>query len=174
MQNLLEKLIRAGEGESLDFKQTISSLPKIAKTISSFANSKGGNILVGVKDNGSIGQIDPEEEKYMLNKAAGFYCKPPVTLHFKELEDEESGNTILWVIIKESSKKPHYALSQKNCWQVNIRHEDRSLAAGKLAVSLMKKGTEATISYAGLDNLERNLIELLRIKKKLTITTLLS
>lgn len=50
----LEKLIKDGEGETLDFKKEITSVNKIAKTIVSFANHKGGIILVGVNDNKTI------------------------------------------------------------------------------------------------------------------------
>jgi predicted HTH transcriptional regulator len=45
------KLIAEGEGDTLDFKKTISSASKIAKTIAAFANHKGGRLLIGVNDN---------------------------------------------------------------------------------------------------------------------------
>jgi len=66
----LKELIAKGEGERLDFKQTITSAQKIAKTLSAFANTKGGVLLVGIKDNGSPAKIQPEEEKYMLEMSA--------------------------------------------------------------------------------------------------------
>jgi predicted HTH transcriptional regulator len=44
MQQHILKMLIKGEDETLDFKQTISSASKIAKTMVSFANHKGGTL----------------------------------------------------------------------------------------------------------------------------------
>jgi predicted HTH transcriptional regulator len=138
--NKLEELIFRGENEEVDFKQTISDPYKIAKTISSFANTRGGKILVGVRDDKTITGIDPEEEKYVLETAADFYCDPPVNLEYEEIEDEEEEKTVLVVSIKESHQKPHYIrdINQQNL--VYIRQRDKSIPASKQAITLMQKG----------------------------------
>ena len=74
------QLISRGEGEQLDFKKTISSANKIAKTMAAFANHKGGTLLVGVNDNKTISGVKSEDEKYMLDLAASFYCKPEIKI----------------------------------------------------------------------------------------------
>ena len=82
----IKKYLIDGEGETLDYKQEISSAYKIAKTMVSFANHKGGVLLVGVRDNRTIAGIRSEDEKYMLDLAASFYCKPEIELELiKEL-----------------------------------------------------------------------------------------
>ncbi|MDG1720248.1 MAG: ATP-binding protein [Bacteroidia bacterium] len=75
MIDRIKKYLIDGEGETLDYKQEISSASKIAKTMVSFANHKGGVLLVGVRDNRSIAGIRSEDEKYMLDLASSFYCK---------------------------------------------------------------------------------------------------
>ncbi|MDZ4678451.1 MAG: ATP-binding protein [Oligoflexia bacterium] len=50
-ENLL-LLIKEGEGLTVEFKERYTS--KIAHDIVAFANSKGGKILLGVADDGSI------------------------------------------------------------------------------------------------------------------------
>ena len=57
MLHKITRLIAGGESETLDFKQTISDASKIAKTLVAFANNKGGTLLIGVRDNGSISGI---------------------------------------------------------------------------------------------------------------------
>ena len=58
----LEKLISEGEHVHQDFKFAISDARKIAKSLSAFANTEGGRLLVGVKDNGKIAGV--RSEKY--------------------------------------------------------------------------------------------------------------
>jgi len=49
-ESALHRLIDEGEHQCLDFKFRIDSSLKIAKTLSAFANSDGGKLLIGVKD----------------------------------------------------------------------------------------------------------------------------
>ena len=53
----IHKLVAEGEHEHQDFKFEISDARKIARSISAFANTGGGRLLVGVKDNGKIAGI---------------------------------------------------------------------------------------------------------------------
>ena len=64
----VRKMLDSGESEFLDFKKEITSVHKIAKTISSFANCNGGKLLIGVNDDRTVCGIIPEEEKFILKK----------------------------------------------------------------------------------------------------------
>ena len=83
----IHKLISQGEHQQLDFKFEIADSKKIAKTFSAFANTDGGKLLIGVKDNGNIAGVRSEEEFYMAEAAATMYCKPPIT--FKSNQDRQ-------------------------------------------------------------------------------------
>src|SRR6188768_3112918 len=106
MKRILD-LIRQGEGEQLDFKREISSSMRIAKSLSAFANHKGGTLLVGVNDDGTIAGVKAEEERYMLEQAATFFCRPEVHLEIHEWQIKKK--TIIEVIIPEGDNKPYYA-----------------------------------------------------------------
>jgi predicted HTH transcriptional regulator len=43
-----------------------------------FANTDGGRLLLGIRDNGSVAGIQSEEEYYMAEAAAKLYSKPPI------------------------------------------------------------------------------------------------
>ncbi|MFN5218164.1 MAG: helix-turn-helix domain-containing protein, partial [Sphingomonadales bacterium] len=66
MSPLLRKYLKDGEGTTLDFKQSVSSAAKIAKTMVSFANTRGGVLLMGVRDNKTLCGVRSDDEKYML------------------------------------------------------------------------------------------------------------
>lgn len=169
----LKQLIHHGEGEQLDFKQTISDAFKIAKTITSFANTRGGTLLVGVRDNKTILGVDPEEEKYVLETAANFHCDPAIPLSYQEVEDEEEGTTVLIVTIAESDHKPHYVIDKHEHRHVYIRQHDKSLPASKLLIDMMRQGKiptgmgERAVQHLGHN--EKKLFSFLEKHQRITL-----
>ena len=67
MDRHIRELIAEGENQKLDFKYCVSDSRKIARTLSAFANTDGGRLLIGVRDNGSIAGIRSDEEIYMVD-----------------------------------------------------------------------------------------------------------
>jgi predicted HTH transcriptional regulator len=160
-------LIEKGEGETVDFKQTISSSRKIAKTIVSFANTKGGKILVGVKDNGVILGTHSEEEKYMLEHAAQVYCKPPITLLYDE--DTIEGKELLIATVPESHDKPHYCKDDDDKWWAYIRVKDKCLLASKVMLDVMRSDTRQINPEIKFGEAEKRLLKYLENNEKITI-----
>lgn len=171
----MEKYLKKGEGEQVEFKQTLNNEFKIAKTICSLANTNGGVLLIGVKDNKTITGVDPEEEKYFLLKAAEFHCRPPIPLKIEEVfvideKDDQKEKVVLKVTIKKSSLKPHYAENKKGKWIPYMRQQDKTLLAGDKAVSTMGKNDENDISSAYTKN-EKRLLSFLEENEKITLKT---
>lgn len=134
----IKKLIFEGEGVTLDFKKTITSCEKIARTMISFANNKGGRLLIGVADDGTIKGVKSEdEERYMITKAAQFYARPALEPIFEEIYVDDK--LVLVVEIKESDSKPHYALAEDGKWWVYVRVKDKSVLASKIVVDVLKR-----------------------------------
>jgi predicted HTH transcriptional regulator len=100
----ITNLISQGEHQRLDFKFEISDSKKIARTLSAFANTDGGTLLIGVKDNGHIAGVRSEEEYYMIEAASEMYCQPKVPFEAKEWNIE--GKIVLKVKVKTSPGKP--------------------------------------------------------------------
>ncbi|MCS7086956.1 MAG: ATP-binding protein, partial [Bacteroidia bacterium] len=119
----LKKLIAEGEGPNLDFKKTISSAKKIARSLAAFANTEGGRLLVGVHDSGRITGAAVEEEAYMVESAAHVFCSPPV-LFFKEVH-EYKGLSVLEVFVPKSESRPHTAPGDDDVRRVYIRVNDQ-------------------------------------------------
>lgn len=163
----VKKLILEGEGLNLDFKKRITSCEKIAKTMVSFANNKGGRLLVGVSDDGTISGLKSEEEdKYMLNQAANLFCKPALDLFFEEVYVEDK--LILVVEIKESTLKPHYALGEDKKWWVYIRVKDKSMLASKIMVNVLKRSNNEQGVFLEYSSKEKVLLEYLEKNERIT------
>ena len=81
----IHALIAEGEHQQQDFKFEISDARKIAKTLSAFANTDGGKLLIGVKDNGKIAGVRSDEEQYMIEAAARTLLQPRSELYHADL-----------------------------------------------------------------------------------------
>lgn len=163
----LRQLIQKGENETLDFKQEISSASKIAKTIVSFANRKGGRLLIGIRDNKSIAGVRTEDEKYMLTLASDFYCKPPIELVINEWELD--GKVVLEAIVPEGSDKPYYAKDDDGKWWVYVRVKDQSLLASKIVVDVLKREAAQKDTLIQITSKEQALLDYLAKNHKITL-----
>jgi predicted HTH transcriptional regulator len=160
---MLHKIIRriaGGESETLDFKQTISDAKKIAKTMVAFANHKGGTLLVGVRDNGSICGIRSEDEKYMLEMAAEFYCSPKIELSITEHELEHK--VVIEAAIAQGTSKPYYAKSEDDKWWVYHRVGDKTLQASPVMYQVLKKQNRHQDELSVYSFLESEILNVLR------------
>ncbi len=136
----LHQKISEGEHQQQDFKFRIDSSEKIAKTLAAFANTDGGCLLIGVKDNGKIAGVDPEEEYYMIEGAASLHCKPAIDFTTLVYEDENS-KKVLEINIKPSPYKPHSCLTERNQWRAYIRQKDENFEANRVIYSFIKNKT---------------------------------
>ncbi len=163
----LRQLIQKGENETLDFKQEISSASKIAKTIVSFANRKGGRLLIGIRDNKSIAGVRTEDEKYMLTLASDFYCKPTVELVINEWELD--GKVVLEAIVPEGPDKPYYAKDDEGRWWVYVRVKDQSLLASKIVVDVLKREAAQKDTLIQITSKEQALLDYLAKNHRITL-----
>lgn len=106
----IRNLIAQGEGEELDFKFAINDSRKIARSIAAFANTKGGTLLIGVRDNGSIAGVRSDEELHMVDTAVLLYCSEPVATHKKIYRVE--GRDVLEVKIEFQERKRLVAVKE--------------------------------------------------------------
>ncbi len=155
----INKLISKGENQTLDFKFEISNARKIAKTLASFANTDGGILLVGVKDNGAIAGIRSEEEIFMIDAAAKMYCRPEIKFEAKMWNVD--GKQVLEIIIPQSNKKYHKALDDDNKWKTYIRKQDQNLLAPEILIRFYKE-KEKKIIKINYSRKEELLFDLLR------------
>ena len=163
----IRRLILEGEGVTQDFKKKITSCEKIAKTMVSFANNKGGKLLVGVADDGSISGLKSEEEdKYMITRAAHIFCKPALDPIFEEVYLDDK--VVLVVEIKKSELKPHYALGEDKKWWVYIRIKDKSVLASKIVVDVLKRENNEHGVLIEYSTNEKSLLEYLTNHERIT------
>lgn len=164
----IKQMIWSGESVILDFKKTITSCNKIAKTMVSFANNKGGKLFIGVADDGTVKGVKSEdEERYMIEKAATFFAKPMLEPFFEEVYVEDK--LVLVVDIPESDIKPHYALGENQKWWAYIRVKDKSVLASKIVLDVLKRENQDKGVLIEYSSKEKALLEYLEHNERITL-----
>lgn len=133
----LAALIEQGEHDQQDFKFAINDSKKIARSIAAFANTRGGRLLIGVKDNGNIAGISSEEEYYMIEAAANLYCQPPISFEWKDWQI--NGKTVLEIIIQPGNDRPYSAPNKDGKMWVYVRVKDQNLPANAVLIKAWKQ-----------------------------------
>lgn len=163
----IQQLVAEGEHCHQDFKFEISDARKIARSISAFANTEGGRLLVGVKDNGKIAGIRSEEEIYMIEAAANMYCQPAIDIETQTYYAE--GRTVLEVRIQESPCKPVCALDEENKPKAYIRIADENILATPVHLKVWKHHEKKEGTLVTFTGKEQRLLDALKEKGRLTL-----
>jgi predicted HTH transcriptional regulator len=117
-------LIARGEHVQQDFKLRIDDARKIARTLCAFANTRGGRLLVGVKDNGRIAGVDAEEEVHMVQAGAEVYAVPPIP--FEVRVHASGGKQVLEAWVPPSNKRPHMVVEADGTRLAYFREADEN------------------------------------------------
>jgi len=165
----LSRLASLGEGRSLEFKHKVPRPERIAKEIIAFANTHGGQLLLGVDDNGAIlGVRDANEEEFALDEALKMHCEPPVAIRIEKIA-VTNNREVLVVQVPESEAKPHYLILE-NSRCAYVRVDDMSVEASREKVRLMKsEHTHANVKFEFGDK-ELMLMRYLEQYGRITVT----
>lgn len=168
MNLLLQKLIDEGEHQQQDFKYCINDSKKIAKSLVAFANTDGGRLLIGVKDNGKIAGISTDEEFYMVESAAKIFSNPPIRFFTKQWNSD--GKTVLEISVEASHQRPHYAKDSTGKWLAYIRKEDENILAHKIQLMVWEKQKSPKGIYFSYSDDEKFLINYLQEYQTVTFS----
>lgn len=166
-------LIAEGEHECQDFKYSISDARKIARSLSAFANHRGGRLLIGVKDNGCVAGVRNEEDIYVVEQAAKMYCRPEQNLEFSAYTVED-GAVVIKVEIQPSPVRPVQAMDTDGKWKSYFRVADENILATPLMVkSWRRKASPEHLSFS-LGEVEEHLLNMLRDEPELTVESFMT
>lgn len=168
MDSYIRNLISGGENQRLDFKYAINDSKKIARTLSAFANTDGGILLIGVRDNGSIAGIRSDEEMYMVDTAAHLFCRPEIS--YKTTQHTVTGKTVLEVEVFKGEKRPYQAKDENGRWISYFRHEDQNLVANRVLLQVWRKEEKELGVMVKFSQAENQLMDFLAKNGSITLT----
>ena len=169
MNEYIHNLIKQGEHQKLDFKHSITDSKKIARSLAAFANTDGGILLVGVRDNGSIAGVQSDEEFYMVQAAADLYCRPAIKFETKAWQI--NGKTILEITISRVSEDKLITAPDKNgLYKVYIRVNDENLIVNNIYLKAWNKKKSVKGVLVRYDKPEKILFEYLQENNEITFS----
>lgn len=133
----LQRLILEGEHLQQDFKYRVSDARKLAKSVSAFANTDGGRLLIGVRDDGHMSGVRDEEEIFMMHQAAYRYCRPEASIKFDTFHVE--GRTIVIATVPPSDKRPICAINDDGRQRAYIRIADENIVASPVHLAIWRE-----------------------------------
>ncbi len=109
----LLEIIASGENSGVEFKRDDARPEQIAREIVAMANLKGGRLLLGVEDDGTISGLQrPDTEEWVMNIVSSKVH--PMLLPFYEEVVMDGGRRVAVVTLSEGTSKPYV-----------LRHEGR-------------------------------------------------
>lgn len=168
-----QSLLAAGEGVTLEYKRRVTKPEKIAKEICAFSNTKGGVLIIGLDDDGSIVGIKSEKSEIdIVEQTCSFYLRPEVVPEIQIFEID--GKDLLCVVIKEGTRKPYEALvnendNNKSDYVAFVRVGENSVPASSEMKRLMKKQSENKPVTLSIGDKEKRLFDYLEKYNRATV-----
>lgn len=167
----LLKRIAQGESQILDFKFAVNDSRKIARSMSAFANTDGGSLLIGVKDNGHLSGIRSEEEIYMAQAAATMHCIPEVS--FSSTLYQIDKKEILEIEIPACPEVLTLAPDEQGKHVAWLRYRDSNHPAGPVYERVWKRRQSKHGVQFSLDEFYKATMELMADRGSITLAQLM-
>ena len=125
--------------------------------MSAFANTDGGRLLIGVRDDGNLSGVRSEEEIFMMHQAAYKYCKPEASIKFDTYHAE--GRTIVVATVPPSAKRPVCAQDEEGRMRAYIRIADENIVASPVHLALWHESQRPQGTMLTYDDTMRQLLD---------------
>jgi predicted HTH transcriptional regulator len=164
----VRKLAAGGETHTVEFKRRITQPERVIRELVAFANTDGGQLLVGVNDDGVLsGLKHPEDDEYLLRKAINRRIRPYLRYKMEKVKLTEK-KWILVFRVKKSHKRPHFIVRRrkKECY---LRIEDRTVRASNEMIQIMERQKSEEGVHLKYGDTEQKLMEYLDKYSELTV-----
>ena len=168
----LRRTVAQGESLTVEFKRKVAHPDKIERELVAIANTHGGELLIGVSDDGSMPGVKfPEDEIFVLEKAIKSLCRPALPYTIEQVPLNEKTTIVIFKIPK-SDKRPHYVKESADArhGQTYVRHEDKSVQASREMREIIARQKKAKDIHFNFGEKEKILMSYLERHKQITLS----
>lgn len=155
------KLIEGGENSGVEFKRDDISPVDLATVLVAFANLRGGDLLLGVEDDGSVSGINREYSEVIewATNICRDKVRPPLAPYFEICGGLNGSNTVVRITVPASKNVHSVWHNNKLNHVIRVGSQNRDASTEELARLLQKRKTirfdKQPVPDAALDDLDR-------------------
>jgi len=156
----LLELIANGENSGVEFKRDDVRPEQPAKEIVALANLRGGQLLLGVEDDGTLTGIQRANlEEWVMDTVFGQYVHPMILSYYEEVQ-VKPGLRVVVVSVTQGITKPYVVVRHKGSEEIYVRvgsvsrKATREQQARLFALGGMLYTEKLPVSGTGLEDLD--------------------
>ncbi len=141
LKSKLLELLNQGEGPKLEYKQDSIRPESLAKQIVGLANMNGGQILMGVEDDGRVSGIQRENfQEWLMDTVVAKYVHPFILPDYEEVTFEDKKIAVVEIppgnnkpyMVKHNDREDIYVRYGNTCQLATREQQARLFATGGL------------------------------------------
>ena len=163
----LQEILREGENKCQSFFENTDDVLEIARTLVAFSNCDGGVLLIGLKKNGKIVGVDPQNELLNISLILQENCQPHMKISSRIFQ--EKVRIVLEISVLSGNEKP-YNVIYNSKKEVFIRKENRNILANKMVEDVWKFKRLNEVKPINLSTAEKTMLDLIHSNSKISLT----
>ncbi len=137
----LLELIKNGESSGVEFKRDTIDNRALAKELVAFANLRGGRVILGVEDDGSVTGITRERLEEWVMTACRDKIRPELIPYFEIIRDVEPGKDVAIVQVDRGWAVHHVWHNNHRTYYIRLGTLSREASAEELERLFQQRGS---------------------------------
>ena len=137
----LLELIKNGENSGVEFKRDTLDNRALAKELVAFANLRGGRVLLGIDDDGSVAGITRDRlEEWVMNTCRD-KIRPELIPYYEIIRDVEPGKNVAIIQVDRGWAVHHLWHNNHRTYYIRVGTQSREASAEELERLFQQRGT---------------------------------
>lgn len=136
----LLELIKNGENSGVEFKRDTIDNRALAKELVAFANLRGGRVLLGVDDDGSVVGVTRDRLEEWVMTTCRDKIRPELIPYFEVIRDAESEKDVAIVLVDRGWTVHHVWHNNHRTYYIRVGTQSREASAEELERLFQQRG----------------------------------
>ncbi|OIP93335.1 MAG: ATP-dependent DNA helicase RecG [Syntrophobacteraceae bacterium CG2_30_61_12] len=133
-------LIKNGENSGVEFKRDTMDNRALAKELVAFANLRGGRVILGIDDDGSVAGITRDRlEEWVMNTSRD-KIRPELIPYYEVIRDVEGGKDVAIVHVERGWAVHHLWHNNHRTYYIRVGTQSREAGAEELERLFQQRG----------------------------------